>query len=154
MLASAQQKTDKYVVAYYRDEAAFAEAGITKPVVNIGRLDLKRLVQNIVDNAINHGFIGDNPEYSLNITLSIEEGFYVIDFSNNGEPLPEGLTKERYGMKGNPGKGSKGTGTGGYIVKSIVEHYGGDYDIYSQHFVGIDFTHVIVKLPIYQMEDE
>ena len=154
VLAMAQQKTDRYVVAYYRDEAAFAEAGITKPVVNIGRLDLKRLVQNIVDNAINHGFIGDNPEYSLNITLSIEEGFYVIDFSNNGEPLPEGLTKERYGMKGNPGKGSKGTGTGGYIVKSIVEHYGGDYDIYSQHFVGIDFTHVIVKLPIYQMEDE
>lgn len=154
VLASARQKTDKYVVAYYRDEAAFAEAGIKKSVVKIGRLDLKRLVQNVVDNAVNHGFIGDNPEYSLNITLSIEEGFYVIDFSNNGEPLPEGLTKERYGMKGNPGKSSKGTGTGGYIVKSIVEHYGGDYDIYSQHFAGIDFTHVIVKLPIYQMEDE
>lgn len=108
-----------------------------------------RLIQNIIENAINHGFIGNNSEYSLNITLTIDKGFYVIDFSNNGEPLPEGLTKSRYGMKGSPGKGSKGTGAGGYIVKSITEHYGGDYDVYSKRFAGVWFTHVIVKLPIY-----
>lgn len=148
-LSSAQQKTERYVVTYYSDKTAFAEAGISKPMVNMGRADLLRLIQNIIENAINHGFIGNNSEYSLNITLTIDKGFYVIDFSNNGEPLPEGLTKSRYGMKGSPGKGSKGTGAGGYIVKSITEHYGGDYDVYSKRFAGVWFTHVIVKLPIY-----
>ena len=148
-LSSAQQKTERYVVTYYSDKTALAEAGISKPMVNMGRADLLRLIQNIIENAINHGFIGNNSEYSLNITLTIDKGFYVIDFSNNGEPLPEGLTKPRYGMKGSPGKGSKGTGAGGYIVKSITEHYGGDYDVYSKRFAGVWFTHVIVKLPIY-----
>lgn len=85
----------------------------------------------------------------MNISLTIKDGQYFIDFSNNGEPLPDGLTKERYGMKGEKGKDSDGSGTGGYIVKSITEHYGGDYDVYSERFAGMWFTHVIVKLPIY-----
>ena len=73
-----------------------------------------------------------------------------IDFSNNGEPLPIGLDKERYGTKGEKGINSDGSGTGGYVVKSIVNHYGGDYDIYSEQFAGTWLTHVIIKLPIYQ----
>ena len=123
-------------------------------MVMMGRSDLLRLIQNVVENAIKRGFTGNNPEYILNIGLTIKDGFYIIDFSNNGEPLPEGLTKERYGMKGEKGKGSDGSGTGGYIVKSITEHYGGDYDIFTHHFAEKYFTHVIVKLPIYQVEDE
>jgi len=119
-------------------------------MVMMGKSDLLRLVQNIIGNAVERGFVDDYPEYSLNISLTIKKGFYIIDFSNNGRPLPEGMTKERYGMKGVKGKGSDGEGKGGYIVKSITEHYGGDYDVFSQQFAGMWFTHVIVKLPIYQ----
>lgn len=150
VLSSCQTATEKYVVAYYPDEAVLKEAGLTKPMVMMGKSDLLRLVQNIIGNAIERGFVDDYPEYSLNISLTIKKGFYIIDFSNNGRPLPEGMTKERYGMKGVKGKGSDGEGKGGYIVKSITEHYGGDYDVYSQQFAGMWFTHVIVKLPIYQ----
>ena len=150
VLSSCQTATEKYVIAYYPDEAVLKEAGLIKPMVMMGKSDLLRLFQNIIGNAIERGFVDDHPEYSLNISLTIKEGFYVIDFGNNGRPLPEGMTKERYGMKGVKGKGSDGEGKGGYIVKSITEHYGGDYDIYSQQFAGMWFTHVIVKLPIYQ----
>lgn len=150
VLASCQTTTEKYAVAYYPDEAVLQEAGLTKPMVMMGKSELLRLIQNIIGNAIERGFVDDYPEYSLNISLTIKEGFYIIDFSNNGRPLPEGMTKERYGMKGVKGKGSDGEGKGGYIVKSITEHYGGDYDVYSQQFAGMWFTHVIVKLPIYQ----
>ena len=150
VLSSCQTATEKYVVAYYPDEAVLKEAGLTKPMVMMGKSDLLRLVQNIIGNAVERGFVDDYPEYSLNISLTIKKGFYIIDFSNNGRPLPEGMTKERYGMKGVKGKGSDGEGKGGYIVKSITEHYGGDYDVYSQQFAGMWFTHVIVKLPIYQ----
>ena len=150
VLSSCQTATEKYVVAYYPDEAVLKEAGLTKPMVMMGKSDLLRLVQNIIGNAVERGFVDDYPEYSLNISLTIKKGFYIVDFSNNGRPLPEGMTKERYGMKGVKGKGSDGEGKGGYIVKSITEHYGGDYDVYSQQFAGMWFTHVIVKLPIYQ----
>lgn len=150
VLSSCQTSTDKYVIAYYPDEAVLKEARLVKPMVMMGKSDLLRLVQNIIGNAIERGFVGDYPEYLLNISLTVNDGFYIIDFSNNGLPLPEGMTKERYGMKGVKGKGSDGEGKGGYIVKSVTEHYGGDYDVYSQQFAGMWFTHVIIKLPIYQ----
>lgn len=150
VLSSFQTKTDRYIIEYFPDKAMFDESDMAKPMVNMGRSDLLRMVQNIIENAIRHGFAGKNSEYALNISLTIREGYYVVDFSNNGKPLPEGLDKARYGVKGEKGKDSDGSGTGGYIVKSITEHYGGDYDVFSEQFAGIWFTHVIVKLPIYQ----
>lgn len=150
MLSSFQTKTEKYIVAYYPNKAILSEAGISKPMVMMGKTELERLVQNIIDNAVEHGFVEDQSEYSINIALKIEDGYFFVDFSNNGRPLPEGMTKDRYALLGEKGKDSKGNGRGGHIVKSIVEHYGGDYDVYSECFAGNWFTHVIVKLPIYQ----
>lgn len=150
ILSSFQTKTEKYVVAFNPDNTALAELGSESPMVNMGRSDLLRLVQNIVENAIKRGFISDYSKYVLNINLTIKDSCFFIDFSNNGEPLPIGLDKERYGTKGEKGINSDGSGTGGYVVKSIVNHYGGDYDIYSEQFAGTWLTHVIIKLPIYQ----
>lgn len=154
VLKSFETATDKYIIEYHRDKASLLEAGIETPYLKIGKVDFIRLSQNIVSNAIKRGFVKENAEYSLNITLSVENDFFVIDFSNNGEPLPEGMDKARYGTKGAKGADSDGSGTGGYIVKSITQHYGGDFDIFSSKFAGMDFTNVIVKLPIYRKEDE
>ena len=151
-LSSLTTKNEKYTIEFHRDEAALAEAGIDKPIIKIGKVDFMRLVQNIVGNAIKHGFSGDYSEYAIHITLSVEENFYTIDFSNNGRPFPEGMDKSRYGMKGGKSIDSDGSGRGGYIVKSICQHYGGDFDISSNKFAGMYFTNVIVKLPIYYTE--
>lgn len=154
VLKSFEIQTDKYVIEYHRDNASLSEAGIDTPYLKIGKVDFIRLSQNIVSNAIKRGFVGSYAEYALNITLSVENDFFVIDFSNNGEPLPEGMDKVRYGTKGAKGANSDGSGTGGYIVKSITQHYGGDFDIFSSKFADMDFTNVIVKLPIYRNGDE
>lgn len=154
VLKSFETTTDRYVIEYRRDNASLLEAGIETPRLRIGKVDFVRLSQNIISNAIRRGFVKDNAEYALNITLSVEKNFFVIDFSNNGEPLPEGMDKARYGTKGAKGTDSDGSGTGGYIVKSITQHYGGDFDIFSSKFANMDFTNVIVKLPIYREEDE
>ena len=42
------------------------------------------------------------------------------------------MTKDRYGLKGEKAGANAGTGSGGYIVRSIVEHYGGDYDVFTK----------------------
>ena len=68
---------------------------------------------------------------------------------NNGKPLPEGIDKERYGMNGVKSKSSSGFGTGGFVVKSITEHYGGDYDIFSRDSAG-DY---LIRSLIYNMLD-
>lgn len=154
VLRSFETSTDRYFIEYHCDSASLSEAGIEIPYLMIGKVDFIRLVQNIVSNAIHRGFVKDRTDYALHISLSVDGDFYVIDFSNNGEPLPEGMDKMRYGTKGTKGINSNGSGTGGYIVKSITEHYGGDFDIFSTKFAGIYFTNVIVKLPIYRKEDE
>ena len=138
-----------YVVKYSRDETAFDLAEIRTPIVMMGKTDAIRLVQNIVDNAIKHGFDDPNQKYTLSINLTIEDEYYVIEFVNNGKPLPDGIDKEHYGMNGVKSKGSSGWGSGGFVVKSITEHYGGDYDIFSRDSAGEMLTYVIIKLPIY-----
>lgn len=115
--------------------------------VEIAPLDLDRVVHNIIDNAVQHGFIdAGKKNYLLDITLTVdpERDMFQIDFSNNGIPLPSGMDKKSYGLLGEKAGITGRTGQGGHIVKSIVEHYKGDYDI----FMDGENTVVRILLPI------
>ena len=129
------------------------EAEISKSIepvklfVEIAPLDLDRVVHNIIDNAVQHGFIdAENIDYCIDITLTVdpERDMFQIDFSNNGIPLPSGMDKKSYGLLGEKAGVTGRTGQGGHIVKSIVEHYKGDYDI----FMDGENTVVRILLPI------
>lgn len=113
----------------------------------IAPIDLQRMVTNIIENARRHAFTDPSREdYFVGIDLSLNEmaDMFQIDFSNNGSPLPEGMTKERYGIRGEKVGATAGTGSGGYIVKSIVNHYGGDYDVFTKDGI----TTIRIYLPI------
>ena len=154
ILSSFACKNEKYSIVYVPDSIALNEvAGKEKAKVYMGKSDFLRLINNIVGNAVDHGFVEDKTDYELLISLSVEEDSYLIDFTNNGKPLPDGMDKARYGMKGVKGKDSEGQGTGGYVVKSIVEHYGGDYDVFTRDWAGRTLTDVIIKLPIYRGDE-
>ena len=69
----------------------------------IAPLDFDRMVQNIIENARKHGFTDQSrTDYMIWINLSVDEkrDMYIIDFMNNGTPLPDGMNKTRYGLKG------------------------------------------------------
>ena len=117
------------------------------PTVWIAKSDIQRVVSNILSNAQTHGFIDCNREdYEVKIVLSFnsEKDMYQIDFRNNGQPLSEGLNKLRYGIKGEKAGETAGTGLGGSVVKSIVEHYKGDFDV----FMDGNWTVVRIYLPL------
>ena len=116
------------------------------PTVFISKNDLQRVVGNILANAQKHGFVDPNRkdyEVIIRLEFNAERGMYHIDFRNNGQPLPEGLNKMRYGIKGEKAGQTAGTGLGGSVVKSIVEHYKGDYDV----MMDGDWTVIRVYLP-------
>ncbi len=120
--------------------------------IEIAPLDFDRLVNNIVENAQTHGFTDpQRKDYHIEIHLSVdpERGMFQIDFANNGNPLPDGMDKQRYGILGEKAGKTGGTGQGGYIVKSIVEHYHGDYDVFMEDMN----TVVRILLPIAKTED-
>lgn len=117
-------------------------------MVEMAHEDWDRLVLNILENSRKHGFTDFGKKYEFDINLSVESFngklMYRIDFADNGNPLPEGMDKERYGLLGEKAGKTAGTGQGGSIVKRIVEHYGGRYDIFSNG----EGTTVRVWLPV------
>ena len=130
-----------------RDNGISANANMYMPPIYVAPNDFQRLVNNILNNAKRHGFTDPNNKgYAVQINTSIntESGMYQIDFRNNGNPLPEGMNKMRYGIKGEKAGKTGGTGIGGNYVKSFVEHYGGDYDIFMED----GWTVVRIYLPI------
>ena len=172
-LEANQDNSKGYRIEYNRDDDAIAEYGIPVPVsihtdtfepidsdtewgkrvieevgkfpviVDINHLDFERLVSNIIDNAITHGFTDSNRDdygISVDLTVDMEKGMFQIDFSNNGTPLPSGMDKQRYGLLGEKAGLTGKTGRGGYIVKSIVEHYHGDFDVF------MDGTNTVVRI--------
>ena len=121
-----------YSVALEIDTVALKEAQIETPEIFISKVDFSTLATTIIENAVSHAFIGESKDYKVMITLSYNavKDVFTIDFKNNGNPMPQGMDKFRYGLKGEKGAKSHGTGLGGYRVKSITRHYDGDYDVY------------------------
>lgn len=121
-----------YSVALEVDTVALKEAKIDTPEIFISKVDFSTLATTIIENAVSHAFTGEGKDYKVLITLSYNanKDVYTIDFKNNGNPMPQGMDKFRYGLKGEKGAKSHGTGLGGYRVKSITRHYNGDYDVF------------------------
>lgn len=140
---------NRYSLKFNPDLVALSEVSdgdIDKLCINIAPEDLQIIVTNILDNARNHGFTQGKTDYYVEIGLTVdsERNMYKISFSNNGKPLPKGLDKKRYGIRGEKAGPTGNTGIGGNIVKNFTSHYNGDYDIYSTE----DITVVEVYLPI------
>ena len=121
-----------YSVALEVDTVALKEAKIDTPEIFISKVDFSTLATTIIENAVSHAFTGESKDYKVLITLSYNasKDVFTIDFKNNGNPMPQGMDKFRYGLKGEKGAKSHGTGLGGYRVKSITRHYNGDYDVF------------------------
>lgn len=153
-----------YKVEYDCDEEAFKEAGMPynlsdsqnkKPhFIKMAHEDLDRLVTNILENSKKHGFTEYGKNYVFHISLSVEQQgskpMYRIDFADNGNPLPKGMDTFRFGILGEKAGKTAGTGQGGSIVKRIVEHYGGQYDIFSNG----EGTTVRIWLPVEENKGE
>lgn len=132
------------------------ESDESAALVNINSGDFDRVLNNILQNAISHGFTDSTrTDYVFDIILDYDKGAdsFVISFKNNGNPLPRGIDKERYGKQNEKGDDSHGEGKGGYIVKSVIEHFGGSYDVLDEEESDSGYTvTIIVKLPRYVEE--
>ena len=126
---------------------AYNTSILKTPSLYVASNDFQRLVSNIIENARKHGFTDPNrKDYEIKVSLSIDtdNNRFQIDFRNNGNPLPSGMDKVRYGIKGEKAGKTAGTGIGGYYVRSFVEYYHGDYDIFMED----GWTVVRIYLPI------
>lgn len=142
-----------YSVALEIDTIALKESQIETPEIFISKVDFSTLATTIIENAVSHAFTGEGNDYKVLISLSYNanKDVFTIDFKNNGNPMPQGMDKFRYGLKGEKGAKSNGTGLGGYRVKSITRHYDGDYDVFCNRIQNT--TTIRVMFPKYNSHE-
>jgi hypothetical protein len=85
------------------------------------------MIDNFIRNAEMHGFLANRERALCKIAIAAHKHInnLTISISNNGTPLPDDLTIEKFRSSSSKGKNSSGDGLGGaYIYKVIRAHHG------------------------------
>ncbi len=104
-------------------EGAVVSVDGTVPDVEVLADDmLASVFRNLLSNAIVHND-KETPEVTVSVTP--DDGTVRVRVADNGPGIP-GDRKERIFEEGRKGLDSEGTGLGLYIVRTLVDRYGGD----------------------------
>lgn len=84
---------------------------------------LRRVIGNMLNNAINYAFENS----VVDISIKLENGFYVFDFKNESEEISESLKVNIFNkyVFGNPLESNSGVGLGLYFCRKILEAHDG-----------------------------
>ena len=84
---------------------------------------LRRVIGNMLNNAINYAFENS----VVDISIKLENGFYVFDFKNESEEISESLKVNIFNkyVCGNPLESNSGVGLGLYFCRKIIEAHDG-----------------------------
>ncbi len=84
---------------------------------------LRRVIGNMLNNAINYAFENS----VVDISIKLENGFYVFDFKNESEEISESLKVNIFNkyVCGNPLETNSGVGLGLYFCRKIIEAHDG-----------------------------
>ena len=94
-----------------------------EPLISISKNDFEELYNNLLENAIKHGFVDVTKSYIFRISISYIDDNLEIYFQNNGKPFPIGITK-KIDVKGEKAGSTAGTGIGLWKVAEIAKHFG------------------------------
>ena len=91
------------------------------------------MIDNFVRNADIHGFVngGKRPECKIAIVVTKRKNDpnLIVEIKNNGNPLPDELTVEKFTEFGNKGKSSPGEGLGGNSIYKVIRAHRGNLEI-------------------------
>lgn len=112
----------------------YAEDGNERAFVRFPEKALCRVLDDIISNAISHGFNDDARfDYRILFDWRVEDNNIVLSISNNGAPLKEDTREDMilsYGYSTSLNAGGH-FGIGGHEVKSIMEKFGGKAEFIS-----------------------
>jgi PAS domain S-box-containing protein len=110
---------------------------------------LRDVFENLVSNAVKH--TGDGTEISITLETTMEkDGSYCrISVEDNGPGIPDHIKDRVFGRSMKGATGAKGMGLGLYLVRSLVDSYGGQVSVTDRipgdHTQGARF---VVRLPV------
>lgn len=92
-------------------------------VMPIDRALFEMLMMNLITNAL---IYNKSQEKIVELELSLDDKFAILDFKDNGMGIERSLAKKIFKKFYQVGKSSKGSGLGLYIVHSIAKLHRGD----------------------------
>lgn len=103
-------------------EAIVTVVGSVPPATVLANDMLDSVLHNLLTNAVRHN---DQEVPEVTVTVDEREDDVVVRIADNGPGVPDNQKEAVFG-KGEKGLDSPGTGLGLYLVKSLVDIYGGD----------------------------
>ncbi|WP_436900477.1 PAS domain S-box protein [Halovenus halobia] len=102
---------------------------------------LDSVFDNLLQNSVVHN---DSPEPRTVVSASIDDEYAVVRVADNGPGIDDDQ-REAIFEKGQQGEASEGTGVGLYLVRTLIEGYGGSVDVEESAEGGAAF---VVRLPL------
>jgi type I restriction enzyme M protein len=93
-----------------------------EPLINISKNDFEEVYNNLLENAMNHGFLDEKKKYIFRVSIVYIDGSLELNFENNGKPFPKGIS-EKIDIKGAKAGKTGGTGIGLWKVAEIAKHF-------------------------------
>lgn len=124
---ASKNTNEKYQAVYQREQEDLEEGEESSQfLVQISRRDLTQMLDNLVANAVKHGFVDETRrdyqiEFKAFRDYSGAKPMAVIRVVNNGAPASASIPLDKVFTWGI----GQGTGIGCWQVKSIAEHFGG-----------------------------
>ena len=101
---------------------------------------LKRILKNLIDNAIKHGSDG---KY-LALRVEKKSARVLIEVEDHGKGIPEKQQEQIFSRNYTTAQKSSGSGLGLTIARNLAQQMGSDIQVYSEPGVKTVFT-VILK---------
>lgn len=111
----------KYPISFNVEKIGFEK----ELIIKISPKAFMELLDNIVGNAVRHGFIGNRNDYLLQVSIDVTDNrMCEIAIANNGEPMSE-RARETFFEQGSFAGQTGHTGIGGYRIYDICDKAGG-----------------------------
>ena len=104
---------------------------------------LSIILDNIVSNAVAHGFKEEGRVYTIRFDLESEGSNYILRISNNGSPLPGGKNPDEIFVWGKTSGGSGHAGIGCYQIRDLMQNFEGSAEIISTPEEEFTVTYVL-----------
>lgn len=115
------------------------------------RAQIRIAINNIIDNAVKHGFTEENKPWKVEIKSIPQKSNepLVIEITNNGEPFPVDFKTEEFLSKGKKAGNTQGSGFGGYLINKIIENHKGKIELIPTKEIEFEKYNVkfIISLP-------
>lgn len=112
----------KYPVSFNIEKIGFEQ----ELNIKISPKEFMELLDNIVGNAVRHGFIGNRNDYLLQVSIEVtDDRMCEIAIANNGEPMLE-RARTTFFEQGSIAGPTGNTGYGGFRIYDICYKAGGE----------------------------